>query len=629
LLIYTVYTSKQFNMVFISLTYEFILGFIFNLDIIRIDAAALFIGICASISNSEGSRAIGNVNERRNSGAVVSEVAAQINSVLGCFSADSIVSGVSAEGSVAGLYAAIVFVQSFSLAIDVLSVISRGVASLSLLAASSEIEDLGILPLEVLSVSARPASLGLRLFANITSGSLVSSLACPFAFDEFVAGINQVSLDISPISGIILIGVIVCISSAELFVGVIQSFVFSTLVREFIASFGSVVSRSGRRIVFGVSSLVGGGVFRDRDGFDELCRLRAGFAIDVQEYNGRPERAGQRAVEAFSRNPAFRREDRAFGRFIDRCTERAGSRRGLTRSDLVYSGRGGFRDADRLASGYYSDVDPVLNNSASRAVDRFLQVCEARRRIAYRRSGNIVDLQPELSEYALGICRNVQIDNRLSRSERGELVSQILGVLRDGGRVSEDQVRTARARLRQIRFNEDIIQGLRARRQNVNEGDVLTSVFERIVGRPRDLSNIRTFLDGNGNLVRRPVSLFDAAASIDPQVAAQRGARYAAELASRASEYQRISDSLARESVARILGRSIARVVDSYARDQEVARQVVSRVVVNDAAVAIVQNVGVAGRCINAVAVNPFIYGGGIAAVAAAIIVAIVARRSC
>ena len=107
--------------------------------------------------------------------------------------------------------------------------VASGSSSASVLFAGNDAMALGIAICEVVSYILRPLSLAVRLFANMTSGVLLSGLLLPSAAASLVGAINAQDVSVSIISLLVYLVSTVVLSVLEIAVGVIQTYVFIAL----------------------------------------------------------------------------------------------------------------------------------------------------------------------------------------------------------------------------------------------------------------------------------------------------------------------------------------------------------------------------------------------------------------
>lgn len=221
---------------FISLISEFVVGFLSSNIVIRIDAFAGVVVIGASLisgvtlgAGELGELQIDELEERITN----TESDIEVIGVTLFLLIDVISAGLASDGFTAVLEVILTLSNAISLTIDLLGALGRGLALFGLFGEDTGVIGSGLVVLEIISNILRPISLALRIFANLTSGVLISSLATSGvsaggvgSLVAFVLGVNDVSLFVFIVVSIVL-------SAFETVVGIIQSYVYSILALQY------------------------------------------------------------------------------------------------------------------------------------------------------------------------------------------------------------------------------------------------------------------------------------------------------------------------------------------------------------------------------------------------------------
>lgn len=119
-----------------------------------------------------------------------------------------------------------------SVSSDLMAALLRGIRALELLVLSADVMGALLAIFEAASNVMRPLSISIRLFANLTSGSLVSSLLTPAqAAPDLVFGVVYAGLVLTPLASSYCFSFVGFYAGAECFVGAIQTYVYTVLTQ--------------------------------------------------------------------------------------------------------------------------------------------------------------------------------------------------------------------------------------------------------------------------------------------------------------------------------------------------------------------------------------------------------------
>lgn len=224
---------------FISLIGEFVLGFLSSNVVVRFDAFAAVVVAGASLINAV-TLGVGELGELQSdefeSVVVALESDLEVVAVTLLLLVDVLAAGLSCDGFTPVLEVILTLSNALSVTSDLLGTVGRGLGILALFGEGVNVIDIGLVALEIISNVLRPISLALRIFANLTSGVLISSLAASGSsvgglgsLLGFVLGSNDISL-------FVLVSVSLVLAAFETVVGVIQSYVYSILALQYVRS---------------------------------------------------------------------------------------------------------------------------------------------------------------------------------------------------------------------------------------------------------------------------------------------------------------------------------------------------------------------------------------------------------
>lgn len=219
---------------FISLIGEFVLGYFVNGYIVRVDSAVILISF-GSTFLSELTRGSSELTELQIDEAdeTLISLESELESVTTflSFISEVIFAGQSSETFTAVLEIVATLSDAVSLFADYTAVSTRGLNSLALVGEDNRTISCGLLPLEVISSILRPLSLALRIFANLTSGILISSLSGSAELNQATSDLVTTTLGSYGIGAFIVLSIF--LSAFETVVGVIQSFVYFILATQY------------------------------------------------------------------------------------------------------------------------------------------------------------------------------------------------------------------------------------------------------------------------------------------------------------------------------------------------------------------------------------------------------------
>jgi len=219
--------------VFIQLSSEFLIGYLFAIDLLVIDAALIGLVQGAVVDNEQS---IGDIDEysyqdlQSASRGVISEIESEILANLGGLLIDNVFAGLNADSATPAIYVAACFVEALlSIQSNCGLLVSVGVDSVNIIVSGNSVLALSLAVCDVISVCIRPLSLAVRLFANTTSGILLSGLLLPSASADYVAGSVAQDICVSLGASVAFICSAVLLISVECLVGVVQVYVFTVL----------------------------------------------------------------------------------------------------------------------------------------------------------------------------------------------------------------------------------------------------------------------------------------------------------------------------------------------------------------------------------------------------------------
>lgn len=219
---------------FISLIGEFVLGYFANGCILRIDSAVILISLGSTLI-SELTRGSGELTELQ--ADEVDEILISLESELESvttflsFISEVVFAGQSSETFTAVLEIVATLSDAVSLFADYIAISTRGLNSLALVGEDNRTISCGLLPLEIISSILRPLSLALRIFANLTSGILISSLSGSAELNQAVSDLTTTTFGSNGIG--VFIALSILLSAFETVVGIIQSFVYFILATQY------------------------------------------------------------------------------------------------------------------------------------------------------------------------------------------------------------------------------------------------------------------------------------------------------------------------------------------------------------------------------------------------------------
>lgn len=218
---------------FIQLSSEFLIGYLFALDLLVVDAALVSL-VQGAVVDSEQS--IGDIDEysyqdlQSASRNVVSDVESEILANLGGLLIDNVFAGLNADSATPAIYVAACLVEALlSIQSNCGLLVSVGVDSVNIIVSGNSVLALSLAVCDVISLCIRPLSLAVRLFANTTSGVLLSGLLLPSASADYVAGSVAQDICVSLIVSVAFVISALLLVCVECLVGVVQVYVFLVL----------------------------------------------------------------------------------------------------------------------------------------------------------------------------------------------------------------------------------------------------------------------------------------------------------------------------------------------------------------------------------------------------------------
>lgn len=221
---------------FLSLIGEFVLGFYTSDCVVRFDATTGLLAFGASLI-SEVTFSAGELTELSvdefDEIIEVAEVSIELAIATLSLLLDVTNAGVSIEGFTAVLEFSTTLSDALSIITNVRGIGARFEAFVALFSESTSPIETALVVLEIISTVLRPISLALRIFANLTSGVLISSLSSTGATATTTGLLLTSVCGSSELSLFSLSNVTIFFSTFESVIGVIQSAVYFILAIQY------------------------------------------------------------------------------------------------------------------------------------------------------------------------------------------------------------------------------------------------------------------------------------------------------------------------------------------------------------------------------------------------------------
>lgn len=219
--------------VFIQLSSEFIIGYVCAIDLFVVDAAFLSIVQGAVVDDEQTFDDIDEYVYRDLQVAatnVISEIESEILANLGGLLIDNVFAGLNADSATPAIYVAACLVEALlSVQCNSGLLVAIGIDSVGVIFGGNSVLALGLAVCDVVSLSIRPLSLAVRLFANTTSGVLLSGLLLPVAASQYTSSTVAQDICVGAITSAAFIFSAVLFICVECIVGVVQVYVFLVL----------------------------------------------------------------------------------------------------------------------------------------------------------------------------------------------------------------------------------------------------------------------------------------------------------------------------------------------------------------------------------------------------------------
>lgn len=165
-----------------------------------------------------------------NGSAAVSEVAYELLNVVGAYLVDNTFAGYLSDGATPAVFVGMCLIEAIMAMFANISLnMSTGLDNFGILIGGNSVLAIGLAVCEVLAYSLRPLSLAIRLFANMTSGVLLSGLLLPAASVGLVDSLAAQDVNISVVALVAYFISAVALSLSECAIGIIQTYVFMSL----------------------------------------------------------------------------------------------------------------------------------------------------------------------------------------------------------------------------------------------------------------------------------------------------------------------------------------------------------------------------------------------------------------
>lgn len=217
---------------FIQLASEFVMGYFMAIDVVIVDVLLINI-VCGLVSDDSQivdvfGYEFSYVDVEDSS--VVSEVAFELLNVIGVYLCDNMFAGYLSDGATPAVFVAMCLIEAIMAMLANISLnISTGLDSFGILVGGNTALAIGLAVCEVLAYGLRPLSLAVRLFANMTSGVLLSGLLLPTASIGLVDAVAAQDVNVSVVALMAYFVSAVALSLGECCIGVIQTYVFMSL----------------------------------------------------------------------------------------------------------------------------------------------------------------------------------------------------------------------------------------------------------------------------------------------------------------------------------------------------------------------------------------------------------------
>ena len=217
-------------MMFINSIFEFCIGYLCNYDVLLIDSSLSLLVLGSILYNEFGIGDLGEFLSNDRGDVRGYEIQSSINSVIGSVLVDNICSGLVSDGICSLVYIGV------SLICGIISVFSNyssylisGFDSCGIIVGGNDSMSLLLISFEGIGFIMRSLSMGIRVFSNLVSGVLLSSIFMPLSVIGLVGSLSCSSIILGVISCSLLLISVIGLIGLESFVGVVQNFVFLVL----------------------------------------------------------------------------------------------------------------------------------------------------------------------------------------------------------------------------------------------------------------------------------------------------------------------------------------------------------------------------------------------------------------
>ncbi len=240
-------------MMFINSIFEFCIGYLCNYDVLLVDSSLSLLILGSVLYGEFGIGDLGEFLSNDRGDVRGYEIQSSINGVIGSVLVDNICSGLVSDGICSLVYVGV------SLICGVVSVFSNyssylisGFDSCGIIVGGNDSMSLLLISFESIGFIMRSLSMGIRVFSNLVSGVLLSSIFMPLSVIGLVGSLSCSSIVFSVISCSLLLISVIGLIGLESFVGVVQNFVFLVLGDNYsvdVRSSNSYSSRGSNRYI--------------------------------------------------------------------------------------------------------------------------------------------------------------------------------------------------------------------------------------------------------------------------------------------------------------------------------------------------------------------------------------------